>query len=458
MEDFSVSTEAPATGDSTSYDVATATSSAGAIAEPSTPQATEPAVSANADPAPVSEFDAGWSLDDDDGQDENAIPEDDSDLPDQIDPREAEKVQGVVGALRNARQHARELAKEVKQYRQTVEALNAYGGTEAATETLGLIHNFLNPAPDETGTVNDSTVPFLSSIYNASAGRYERLVSDVIEQHADYAIERLQQLGAIPANLSQQSYAGSIDAESLAGIPQELHEAYKALPQSLRNEYDVMDVESRDALLARDQKLLNIENAQRQAQEQQVQQQYQSAVQQGQQQAQQLLTSFEQAHYAQLQKWSPYGPDQSDQNNQEYTSIVEGAFAQILKDEKFARMYQDANDLLRNAPIKAMRGEQFAAQQDERKARGLAAQVNTRLGQLIRDSVKAKDQIFRDARAWREYQRSLSPQRTEIPGRIAGGNFDGNRANALDGQGRMTSDYIASLSRMVEDNLRAGRS
>ena len=458
MDDFSVSTDVSAPDTSTSSDVATATSSAGAVTEPSgTPTQTDSGATAPEAAAP--EFDAGWSLDEDATPDADVIPDDDSDIPETIDPREADRVQGVVGALRNARQHARELAKEVKQYRQTVEALDAYGGAEGATQTLGLIHGFLNPQPDETGQVNESTVPFLESIYGASAARYERLVSDVVEQHADYVVERLQALGKLPADLGQQSYASSIDADMLANTPEHLRDAYKALPQSLRDQYDALDPEARQAMLERDKKLLDIDNAQRSAQEQQAQQAYQAAVQKGQTQAQELLTSFEKAHYAQLQKWAPYGPEQTDLNSQEYTSIVEGAFAQALKDEKFARMFQDANDLLRNAPIKAMRGETFAAQQDERQARGLAMQVNTKLGQLIGQAVKAKDQVFRDARAWREYQRSLSPNRTEIPGQMGGMALQQNRnPNAVGSDGKVTDEYKRVLSRMVDDNLRSGRS
>lgn len=459
MEDLSVSTDVSAPDTSASSDVATATSSAGAATETATAN-TPDSPATNVPDAPAPEIDAGWTLEGDEPQAEDvAIPEDDSDIPEQLDPREAEKVQGVVGALRNARQHARELAKEVKQFRQTVQALDTYGGPEAAQQTLSLVHGFLNPQPDEAGNVDESTVPFLESIYSASAGRYARLVSDVAENHADYLIEKLQEMGKLPADLGQSSQAGSIDADALAQIPQQLQEAYKALPAALRAEYDAMAPEARDALLARDQKLLDIDTAQRQVREQQQQQAYQTAVQKGQDQAQSVLTSFEQAHYAQLQKWSPYGPDQPQLNEAEYTSIVEGSFAQLLKDQKFATMFQDATDLLRNAPLKALRGEQFAAQQDERKARGIAAQINTRLGQMISAQVKAKDQIFRDARAWREQQRTSSPQRREIPGQMGGMMQQQNRnPNALDSSGRVTDEYKRVLTRDLEDRLRAGGS
>jgi hypothetical protein len=458
MEDFSVSTETSAPDVSASNDVATATSSAGAITEPSGTQTPTDSV-ANAPEAAASEFDAGWSLDEDATPEADVIPDDDSDIPESIDPREADRVQGVVGALRNARQHARELAKEVKQYRQTVEALDSYGGAEAATQTLGLIHGFLNPQPDETGAVNDSTVPFLESIYGASAARYERLVSDVVEQHADYVVERLQALGKLPADLGQQNYASSIDADMLNATPEHLRDAYKALPQSLRDQYDALDPEARQTMLERDKKLMDIDNAQRSAQEQQQQQAYQSAVQKGQTQAQELLTSFEKAHYAQLQKWSPYGPEQSKQNNQLYRNLVEGAFSQLLENQEYAAMYQDANDLLRNAPIKALAGEKFAAQEAERQARNLATRFNARLGQEISAQVKAMDEVFRGYRAWREQQRSLSPNRTEIPGQMGGVALQQNRnPNAVDSSGRVTDEYKRVLSRMVEDNLRSGRS
>jgi len=127
--------------------------------------------------------------------------------------------------------------------------------------------------------------------------------------------------------------------------------------------------------------------------------------------------------------------------------------------EKYAAMYQDANDLLRNAPIKALAGEKLAAQEAERQARNLATRFNARLGQEISAQVKAMDEVFRGYRAWREQQRSLSPNRTEIPGQMGGVALQQNRnPNAVDSSGRVTDEYKRVLSRMVEDNLRSGRS
>jgi hypothetical protein len=62
--------------------------------------------------------------------------------------------------------------------------------------------------------------------------------------------------------------------------------------------------------------------------------------------------------------------------------VMEGAMANVLRDQKFAQMYTDAEQLLKNAPLRALQGERIAASQDERRGRALAMQFNARLRQV----------------------------------------------------------------------------
>src|SRR5262249_54068948 len=66
--------------------------------------------------------------------------------------------------------------------------------------------------------------------------------------------------------------------------------------------------------------------------------------------------------------------------------------------------------------LRKLNNEHFAASADERDAKAAAMRYNARLGQVIRGMVQSLDSVFRDARAYRDSQRSQIPQRTEISG------------------------------------------
>ncbi|HYE59380.1 MAG TPA: hypothetical protein VD948_12785, partial [Rhodothermales bacterium] len=192
---------------------------------------------------------------------------------------------------------------------------------------------------------------------------------------------------------------------------------------------------------------------QQQAREREWQGKVEAAQSEGQKSFEKLATDYESAHYRELSKWQPFGP-QNPHNDILYTSVVEGAWATVMKDAKFAQLYQDAAAAIQQAPLLRLRGETLRAGQSERDARNKAAQLNARLGQVIRDSVRMFDQAFRDARAYREQQRQQQPQRAEIPGAGSGasaGRPDG--APTVDSSGRFTSDFKRSLVEGLRERL-----
>jgi len=366
------------------------------------------AADSNVSAAPEIQTDAGWTLEDQPEQ--PALPEGDEDIQELLnDPAvDQAKVPGFVTALRNARAAAVESKRQVYELKQQMSQLEQFGGLEGVNQTMGLMNDLLTNPQQGIGN-------FLNSLYNQAYPSYEHLVNSVITANADYAIEQLQQAGKLPA--TQQGSAGQLTAEDWARIPKELHATAKQVPANQLIEW--LDKGTDESLLFNlntHKELGELKGTQREQAERQWREQSQAAQQQGHEAVTKLADQYTQAHYKEMSKWKPLGPDNEPSNQMIYKMAFQGALDDLLSDPKFAQMHNDAYQMLSNAPMRRSRNESLAADQDERKARQMAAQVNTRLGQVLRERVKLLDSVFRDARAYRESQRSEIPQRTEISG------------------------------------------
>lgn len=397
-EEVSASMEAapastPTTGEATSA------SSVGAGEQTRQIQAADPNVSA----APESQIDIGWSLED--KPEETALPENDDDIQELLkDPAlDPARTPGLVTALRSARQQAVESRKQVAELRQQLTQLEQFGGLEGVNQAMGSFNELLTDPRKG-----------LASLYDTAYPVYEQIVNHVIASHGDYVVEQLQQAGKLPAT---QTSAGQLTAEDWAKIPQELREIAKQVPvNELIQWLDNGTEESLAYNLSREAKLQQLDTTQRQQAERQWREQSQEAAKQGQESVDKLSNQFVEAHFNELSKWKPLGPDSEPQNQMIYRMAWQGALSDLLSDPKFGQMHADAFQLLNGAPMRRLRNESLAADQDERKGRQLAMQVSTRLGQVLRERVKLLDSAFRDARAYIESQRSEIPQRTEISG------------------------------------------
>lgn len=369
---------------------------------PGQPPTADPNVSA----APESQQDTGSILDEE--PEELVLPEGDEDIQELLkDPTlDPQAAPGLVNALRSARAAAVEHRKEAVELRKQIAQLEAYGGLEGVNKTMGLVSDLLTNPEQGIGS-------FLNTLYDTAYPSYEQLVKNVIAQNADYALEQLQEAGKLPPTQS----AGQLTAEDWARIPEELRDAARQVPVNQLIEW--LDKGTDETLLYnlnREAKLQQLDGTQRQQAEQQWREKSQEAQRQGQELVNSLAAQHEQALYTKLEKWKPLGPDNEPQNQVIHKMAWQGALADLLADPKFAQMHADAGELLRNAPLRRLQNESFAADQDERKARQYAAQMSTRLGQVLRERVQLLDGVFRDARAYRETQRSEIPQRTEISG------------------------------------------
>ena len=387
------------------------------------------------------QIDVGWTWDE--NEDEQSalnddVTDDDIEKLTQDPALDQEKVPGLVQALRNARTAERERAKELKGFQQQMAQLEAYGGVEGAVQTLNLVSSLIsNPA--------EGTVQFLQSLYDAAQPAYVQLVTDAIRYNPDYALEQLRELGKIPADFQSQP-AATLDAEALSTIPEHLRDVAKSLPKAVMDDLLLQTDEVRNYHLEREKQWRALDAQQREAAETQHRQQWEQAQQQGQSLVEQISTQYEQAHLAQLQKWQPYGPEDEGKNQQVYGEILEGSMAQILNEQKYAQMYRDAAQLAANAPLRRLQGEKLAADQDERRARQLAAQFNARLGQILRDRVKERNEVYKGYRAWRESQRGAVPNRKEVPGSTI---QSSNGVSALGPDGRATPEFLESLASQI---------
>lgn len=396
--------------------------------------------------APATEdasIDAGWSWEDEGEEPASSDaenPDGDIEALTQDPALDQAKVPGLVQALRSARQAERERAKELKGIQETLAKFEDYGGIEGATEALGLVNRLI--AGGQEGTTE-----FLQGLYDAAQPAYVQLVTDAIRYNPDYAIKQLQAMGKLPAELATNAGA-PVDDDTLSAIPEHLRETAKAMPPQVLQDLLLQTDDVRDFHLERQRRLNELEAGQREAAEKGWQQQWQTATQEGQKLVEQISTQYEQAHYAQLAKWQPYGPgpENETKNQQVYGEIVEGAMSQILGDPKFAQLYRDAAQLMANAPLRRLQGEKLAAQQDEQRARGMAAQFNTRLGQILRERVKERNEVYKGYRAYMEMQRGAAPQRREIAGSTM---INSNGTSALGPDGKASPAFLESLAAQI---------
>ena len=381
-----------------------------------------------------------WSWDDDDAaptsdeeetEDYEALAQDPS--------LDQTKVPGLVQALRSARTAERERTKALRQYETQLEA---YGGVEGALESLQLVNTLFSGEPQ-------GTTQFLTALYDNAQPAYEQLVTDAISYNPDYAIAQLQQMGRLPADLASAiTPSNSLDAETLSDIPEHLRETAKNLPSSVMDDLLLQTEEVRNYHLEREMRMQQLDMAQRQQVEQQYQAAFQQAQQTGYQQVVGLTQQYEKAHYDQLAKWQPYGPgeENSAKNQAVYGMVMEGAMANVLRDQKFAQMYTDAEQLLKNAPLRALQGERIAASQDERRGRALAMQFNARLGQVLREQVRELNEVYKGYRAYQQMSGQM-PNRREIPGSTVS---SGSNRGALGPDGKASNEFLEQLAAQIK--------
>ncbi len=381
-----------------------------------------------------------WSWDDDDAaptsdeeetEDYEALAQDPS--------LDQTKVPGLVQALRSARTAERERTKALRQYETQLEA---YGGVEGALESLQLVNTLFSGEPQ-------GTTQFLTALYDNAQPAYEQLVTDAISYNPDYAIAQLQQMGRLPADLASAiTPSNSLDAETLSDIPEHLRETAKNLPSSVMDDLLLQTEEVRNYHLEREMRMQQLDMAQRQQVEQQYQAAFQQAQQTGYQQVVGLTQQYEKAHYDQLAKWQPYGPgeENSTKNQAVYGMVMEGAMANVLRDQKFAQMYTDAEQLLKNAPLRALQGERIAASQDERRGRALAMQFNARLGQVLREQVRELNEVYKGYRAYQQMSGQM-PNRREIPGSTVS---SGSNRGALGPDGKASNEFLEQLAAQIK--------
>lgn len=447
-DEINASTEPSTPTDSAgTTDVSTSASAAGegTQAQPSAPGATTPEPTDDG-------INIGWSFEDAPAE-SPTIPENDDDIQELLkDPKlDPARTPGLVEALRNARKDSREVRGQFKQFQtdrqQLEQAFEPYGGFDGARQTLDVVTNLFNDP-------QAATVPFLQNLFEQAYPTYQSVFDNVIEADPQYAIQRLQALGALPGDLTQ-ARPGAIDAETLNSIPEHLRDVAKSLPAEYLEDLLLQPESIRDFNLEREAKLRQMDATQRQQAEASWKYQTQQAEAQGRQAFDTLTDQYETKHYQELGKWAPFGPDQSNLNQNLHSDIVEGAYAELLKDQKYRAMHDDIQRMLNEAPLRRLQKEILVADQDERKARQLAMQFNARLGQVISARVKAYNGVFEDARKWREHQRSTAPHRTEIAGQSAKVDSNG-RVRTLNERGEISDEYTAELTRSIQARLRSG--
>lgn len=435
-----------------------ATSASGdSVSEQTQQQASEPVVTAPVTSDPSN--DAGWSLDDILNEQTPAESEDeysDSAIEQlsQEQGLQTDKVPGLVQAVRQLREERKTLRTEMAQARAEREQMEAslagYGGLE------GVQQSYESFAPLLRGEQGAGEA-FLQSIWQEAKPSYGTLADALIKLTApEYLLEKMREYGKLPESLAttSQSFA-RLDAETLGTIPQHLHDVAKRL--ALENPEYVDDLLLQpDALrnfnLERELKLSQMNEQQQIFERQQWDAKVQEAETAAQTAVQQLSQQHEQRHYQELAKWKPFG-ENAEANQRLYRDVVEGAFAELLTDQKFSKMREDATRMLMEAPLLKLHGQTFKANENERQARGMAAQLNTRLGQILAERIKGENgyaKVFSDALKWRDQQRQQVPQRTEIPGSNAlnamnGNSQNGKPANIRGADGEYTPEYMAFL-------------
>lgn len=437
MEDFnSTSMTSDATTESGSYESAAAVGGDVAGTDTSTPSQETP----NGISTAESSIDIGWSWDEDDvapTSEDEGDPDADIESLTQDPNLDPERVPGLVQALRNARTAERERTKNLKQYETQFEQ---YGGVEGALQSLGLVNTLFSGQPQ-------GATEFLTALYDNAQPVYAQVVDNVIRYNPDYAIHQLQQMGKLPADLGSTQSSSGLDEASLASIPAHLRDTAKNLPSSVMDDLMLQSDEVRNYHLEREMRMQQLDQAQRTQAEQQYQQQYEQAQTGGQQAVMNLTQQYEQAHLAQLAKWQPYGPGEENaaRNQMVYGEVLEGAMAQVLGDPKFAQLYRDAAQLVANAPMRRLQGERLAADQDERRGRQMAAQFNAKLGQILRERVQERNEVFKGYRAYLQMS-GQTPARKEISGSTM---TTGTTRGALGPDGKASPEFLAQLAQQI---------
>lgn len=380
---------------------------------------------------PTEEFSAGWNFEDE-TQPEPTATEGEDDLQGMLaDPNlDPARTPGLVEAIRRERAENKQHKAEVTRLNEEIQALKSSG--------FGIAENLIrNPT--------DGAIPFLTELAKNAQSSYWAIVENLAQYAPEDLISHLQAAGNLP-NFQSQTAAGQLTAEDWAKIPQELRGIAKQVPANQLIEWlDKGTDESLIYNLQREARLNQLDTAQRQQHEQAWRTAGQQAEAEGTQSVEGLTDQYEKAHYAQFEKWQPFGPN-DPQNQFLYRAVLEGAHATLLADKQWQQMYQDAVNKLQNAPMRRLRNEHIAADQDERDARGLAARYNTRLGQVMKAHIQKLDSIFKDARAYREQQRQSAPDRKEISGiSSTASNGASNGVSALDESGNISEGYMSKL-------------
>lgn len=447
MEDFTATSEGTASPSPT--DVG-ATGASGADATQGQ-QTAEPSITqTQTAPEPgQEEFSAGWDFDEQ-GEQQSGIPESDDDIEGlTADPNlDQKQVPKLVEDLRGARAEARQNARELKQYREQIATLEQFGGIEGVAQTMGIVNGLIhNPT--------EGVVPFLQALAEKATPAYWEMLNTFVEYEADNIVAALQKAGKLPET-QQQTSAGQLTAEDWQRIPKELHEIAKQVPANQLFEWlDKGTDESLIYNLKREEKLNQLDSAQRQQSENAWREQVRQAETQASQSIEKLSSRYEQLHMVQLSKWQPFGPQAQEQNQRLYKAVLQGAFAELLSDQKWAELHQDTHGKLQQAPLRRLRNEHLAADADERSAKEAAARFNTKLGQVMKDMINhpvhGLNSVFRDARQWREHQRQSAPERKEIPGinnTASNGHDDG--VQVLDENFNITDGYMTKLKEKMK--------
>lgn len=429
-----------------------------------TPEATSTEVAQN----PGGQTDLGYSLDDLGLGDEPAVAEDDEYSDEKLDQMAKEpgldpaKTPGLVEVIRKMReqhklgkQQLAERDARESDLRAQLDALADYGGVEGVKTTLGVIAPLLR---NEEGSATN----FLTAVWENAQPAYAQL-ADAVLQLTDqkYILERLQSLGKLPDTLTtSQATAPALDAETLATIPENLREIAQNLgvkqPKVLEDLL-LQPEEVRNFNLEREKKLADMDARQEAQARADWDSKVQAAQSSGYEAIQRISQQHEQRHYAELAKWKPFGENASA-NESLHRDVLEGAYSTILQQPEYLKMQEDAQRMLREAPLLKLQGETYKAAEYERQAGLLAARFNVRLGQVLTERIKGENgyaRVFDDARKWREQQRQGLSSRTEVPGQTAAlsnqnsSNGTEFKGATRDQNGQLTPEFRAHLNALV---------
>ncbi len=407
---------------------------------------------ASATPAADTSIDIGWSFDSgDEGQQQDAyssIPENDDDI-EQLsqDPAlDQERLPGLVTALKTARSQFRELNGQLKQFQSQDQALAEYGGVNGVK---AVIEPFAPLLRGEEGGAEK----LLDALWNHAQPAYQRLADAIINLEPEYVIGKLQAAGKLPeasAVAAQAQTSSLLAPDVLASIPEHLHDTAKRLASeqpAVLEDLLLQNDDVRNYNLDREAKLMQLSDAEAAKERTAWEGSVKAAQLEGVQSVQNLSKQYEEAHFRELNKWKPYGSDE-EANTEFRREVVEGAFAKILGDQKFAQMYTDVQKALEQAPMMRLRGETLRADQMERMARQQAMQFNTRLGQLMKARIDKHNALLGKARQYDDQQRQSVPRRTEIS-RNSNNVTGGGQKGTLDSNGRLSQQYLDDIANSI---------